>query len=184
MRSRDGSARHRPPRPPPSASAPRKDERDPHRTTGTWRPPAPGPLPEATGSISRTRAWRKTGSSRALRALTYRRRFSAAHLILNSVEEFHTCTARREIALDLSIPLAAIPLGKPVQECRLLLRGQTFNSTLNRRYVHVRIVARLDAKGRLYRAAPQHAGSALHALSRRPLFGGEPHSCTSLPASL
>ena len=76
------------------------------------------------------------------------RRLAPAGLCFDPVENAHARAARREIALDLGVPVAAITLGKPVQKGRLLFGGQRLDCVLDLCEVHVLIVpVRASAQG-------------------------------------
>jgi hypothetical protein len=107
-----------------------------------------------------------------LLALAHWHGFTLADPYLDPVEKFHPGASRRERALHLGVPLAAISLGKPVQEGCLLCGGQHLNRALDVWKAHSSIVLLCARRSltpqRRHRIDPRRA-------PRRQVTGGQRH---------
>jgi hypothetical protein len=81
-----------------------------------------------------------SGTSPAREAFRKGARQTVAHLLLYSVKQFHSRSARRKVSLDLFIPTDAIPIDNPGSQRGLLFRRQFHNCVLNLGEVHPTIL--------------------------------------------
>lgn len=104
-------------------------------------PPAPVLSSAGTRRRSKTREAQKSENSTAIPMVGHRHRFATDHSLFHTVEQIHSCPSRREILLELDIPLAAIPFSKPFKKSILLIHRQGFDLLLNLNQVHAHMIS-------------------------------------------
>lgn len=107
--------------------------------------PVIGRPPAARHSKPKTRGRRVSGISPAREAFRKGSRQTVAHLLLYSVKQSHSRSARRKVSLDLFIPAGAIQIDDPGSQRDLLFGRQFYDGVLNFGEVHRTILPQSPA---------------------------------------